>query len=376
VSRILMVGPVPPPYGGIASVLEDIVRSPLSADYAFDVFARTAVFPARANGWIGRNLFRLRRFLRFYRQATSGHYDVLHIHSADPAFRGTLIFMVLARLAGLQVLLHLHGTDWDDFYERISPFGKILIKTGLRLPHCIVVLYGLWADHIRKLVPCADVRVMGNLVRRQEPPDAAVVQNARQELGLVEDDFVVLTVGSVGWRKGSFEILKAVPQVVTRENSVRFVLVGGEECSGDMARLREIVARERLDTWVRLTGETEREKVPALMNLARVFLLPSFIEGMPISIIEAMQWGVPVIATSVAAIPDMIQDRVSGLLISPGAPDEIASAVLCLLRDSELREKLAAGAKKAFEDKYEFTKGMENIRQLYEQLCPQRGNTS
>jgi glycosyltransferase involved in cell wall biosynthesis len=97
-----------------------------------------------------------------------------------------------------------------------------------------------------------------------------------------------------------------------------------------------------------------------------MFLLPSFIEGMPISIIEAMQWGVPVIATRVAAIPDMIEDEVSGLLIHPGKPDEIASAVLRVRRDSALRQQLSQGGKKVFGERFEFSRGIERIRHLYD----------
>jgi glycosyltransferase involved in cell wall biosynthesis len=366
--RILVVGPVPPPYGGIASVLEDIVRSELSSDYSFDVFPRTAIFPPHARGWLGRNLFRLRRFLRFYRQASRGAYHLLHIHSADPAFPGTVIFMALARLAGLRVLLHMHGTDWNDFYGDVSPGRRLFIRAGLRLAHCIVVLYALWADEIRKLLPTAKVQVMGNLVRRQAAPDASVVRDTRKQLGLEKAHFIVLSIGSVGWRKGSFEILKAAPLVLSRDDSVRFVLVGGEEFPGDMARLRSVVAEEALDGPVKLLGETERDRVPAFMSLAHVFLLPSFVEGMPITIIEAMQWGVPVIATRVAAIPDMIEDRVSGLLISPGAPHEIAEAVLLLKRDGSLRQRLASAGQKAFEERFEFSRGIEHVRELYESL--------
>jgi glycosyltransferase involved in cell wall biosynthesis len=364
--RILMVGPVPPPYGGIASVIDDIVCSELSADYSFHVFPRTAGFPPGYRGFLGRNIFRFRRFMRFFKEVNAGSYELVHIHSADPSFPGTLIFMILAQLARTKVVLHMHGTDWDDFYERASPITQLSIRWGLLLPDRVAVLYTLWADRIRQLVPKADVCVVGNLVRRQEPPDASVIRAMRERLGLEREHFVVLTVGSVGWRKGSFEILKAVPQIVSEDDVVRFVLVGGEEASGQAASLRSVVERQGLGKWVIFTGETERENIPVFMGLADMFLLPSFIEGMPISIIEAMQWGVPVIATRVAAIPDMIEDGVSGLLIHPGKPDEIASAVLRVRRDSTLRQQLSRSGKKVFGDRFEFSRGIERIRRLYE----------
>ncbi len=365
-TRILMVGPVPPPYGGIASVVDDIIRSELSADYSFHVFPRTAGFPPGCRGRSGRNIFRFRRFIRFFKEVDTGSYDLVHIHSADPSFPGTLIFMILARLACVRVVLHMHGTDWDDFYERVAPLTRLSIRWGLLLPHRIAVLCPLWAERIRLLLPGADVQVVGNLVRRQNTPDSSAMRVVRERHGLEKDQFVVLTVGSVGRRKGSFEILKAVPRIACADDAVRFILVGGEETAGDMARLKTIVKEQGLDKWVILAGETERENVPVFMGLADVFLLPSFIEGMPISIIEAMQWGVPVIATRVAAIPDMIEDGVSGLLINPGMPDEIAAAVLRLRQDKTLRQRLSRGGKTAFWEKYEFSGGVGRIRRLYE----------
>ncbi len=364
--RILIVGPVPPPYGGIASVIDDIIHSQLTVDYSFRVFPRIAGFPQRSRGWLGRNIFRFRRFIRFFREVYAGSYDLVHIHSADSSFPGTLIFVILARLARVRVILHMHGTDWDDFYESASPLAKLSIKWGLLLPHRLAVLYPLWAERIRQVISEADVHVIANLSHRQDPPDSSIIRAVRERLGSAKDQFVVLTVGSVGWRKGSFEILKAVPRIACEDDAVRFVLVGGEETAGAMARLRAIVDELGLDKWVTLAGETERENVPAFMGLADVFLLPSFFEGMPISIIEAMQWGVPVIATRVAAIPDMIEDGVSGLLINPGMPEEIAAAVLCLRRDDTLRRQLGLGGKKVFCERYEFSKGIERIRRLYE----------
>jgi hypothetical protein len=76
VQRVLVVGPVPPPYGGIASVMEDIANSDLTKEYLFEIFDRSAVFPPGAEGLIGKNLFRAKRFLRFFRSVSI----TLHIH--------------------------------------------------------------------------------------------------------------------------------------------------------------------------------------------------------------------------------------------------------------------------------------------------------
>ncbi|MBI5248232.1 MAG: glycosyltransferase family 4 protein [Desulfomonile tiedjei] len=366
--RILMVGPVPPPYGGIASLMDDIVNSSLSEEYSFEVFERSGVFPRDAQGFLGRNVFRLRRFARFFHKVISGRFSIVHIHSADPAFLGTTIIMLLARLARVKILLHMHGTDWDSFYPEAPWFTKLYTRLGLCLPNTIVVLYSLWRDNIKRLGTSARVIVLRNFIHNSAPPPRDQVELAVKTLDLEPGNFVVVTVGTVGWRKGCFDILKAVRRVVTEEPTVRFVMVGGEEKPGEWQQLTDIIIRDDLARWVRMTGEVDREKIPLYLALADVFLLPSYIEGMPVAIIEAMRSGLPVISTRVNAIPDMIEQEVSGLLINPGASDEIADAVLRLKRDPELRNSIRSGARSCFIEKFEFSRGVENLRTFYRDL--------
>ena len=362
--RILMVGPVPPPTGGIASVVEDIVHSELASEFSFELFPRPD-FELGINRTIPRNIARVKQLVNFFVRLWRGNYYLIHIHSPDGAFASTTLFILLARLARTNMLVHMHGTDWDEFYTRRSAFRRLYTWIGFRIAPRMVVLYSLWAENIRKLCPTADVLVIRNLIHDQDLPQPAEVQQLKEKLGLTDEHFVVLTIGYLGWRKGSFVILNAVPQVASQDPSVRFVLVGSEEFPGQMAQLTQQADKENLAAWVTFTGEVERSKANLFYSLADVYLLPSFIEGMPITIIEALRSGLPVISTRVGGIPDMIEDRVSGLLLNPGAPEEIAEAVLLLRRDPELRKKLAEGARRTFDDKFEFSRGIGEIRSAY-----------
>ncbi len=362
--KILMVGPVPPPTGGIASVMEDIIHSELASEYSFELFPRPD-FEQSITRTIPRNIARTKQLFSFFFKLWRGNYSLVHIHSPDGAFRSTILFILLARLARTNILVHMHGTGWDEFYTKRSSFTKFYTRIGLRIAPRIIVLYSLWAENIRKLCPTAVVLVIRNLLHDQAPPGPSEVQVVKEQLGLTEEHFVVLTIGYVGWRKGSFVILNAVPQATSQDNSVRFVLVGSEEFPGEMVQLVEQMNENNLVPWVTFTGEVERNKTAIFYSIADVYLLPSFIEGMPISIIEALRSGLPVISTRIGGIPDMIENGVSGFLINPGISNEIAEAVLLLRRDPELRKRLAAGARRAFEEKFEFSRGIEEIRAAY-----------
>jgi len=362
--KILMVGPVPPPTGGIASVMEDIIHSELDSEYSFELFPRPD-FEQSITRTIPRNIARTKQLVSFFFKLWRGNYYLVHIHSPDGAFRSTILFILLARLARTNMLVHMHGTGWDEFYTKRSSFTKFYTRIGLRIAPRIIVLYSLWAENITKLCRTAEVLVIRNLIHDQAPPDPSKVQELKKQLGLTEEHFVVLTIGYVGWRKGSFVILNAVQQAISQDESIRFVLVGSEEFPGEMVQLVEQMNENNLVPWVTFTGEVERNKTALFYSLADVYLLPSFIEGMPISIIEALRSGLPVISTRIAGIPDMIENDISGFLLNPGAPNEIAEAVLLLRRDPELCKRLAAGARRAFEEKFEFSRGIGEISAAY-----------
>ncbi|MFH0824230.1 MAG: glycosyltransferase family 4 protein, partial [Pseudomonadota bacterium] len=318
---------------------------------------------------IPRICFRVYWFLLFGYHLLRRRYALVHIHAAGSAFFRNAVYALIARLCLTKVLFHLHGTDWDSFYADVSPMRKSLIEAGLASANRIVVLYSRWAEEIRRLGTGTEVTVVRNFVHDSSLDDSSLVEAERRDLGLGPEDFVTLMVGSVGFRKGVFDILKAVPIAASRDSGVCFVLAGGEEEPGEMAQIKSIIKTEKLDRWVRVLGEVERARVPGLLGLAGAFALPSYQEGMPISIIEALRAGVPVISSPVGGIPDMIEDGVSGILIPPGRPDLIAEAVLSLKHNAGLRAALAQGGRRAFEDKFEFSKGIDVLRGLYLSLC-------
>ncbi len=363
--KVLMVGPTPPPFGGIAAVIDDIVRSELKTEYALDIFDRSDI---GVQGFFGRNSFRAQRFYSYFQTLRRGKYAFAHIHSADLVFLGSLVFMLLNRLAGVKSLLHMHGTDWDEFYEKAPAATQAYIRRGLRVPDKIVVLYELWRVKILELAPSADVEVIRNLLHDPEPSTEEDRARARRDYGIPEDRFVVLTVGSVGHRKGSFDIMAAAPLVAAKDLDTLFVLVGGEELPGEMVRVRSLAAEVGDLNNVCIVGEVERPVVPTILSLADVFLLPSYIEGMPISIIEAMARKLPIISTQVGGIPEMVENGVSGILIDPGAPEQIADAVLKLSRDEEERRRLGTNARAVFEDKFEFSQGISELKRLYKEI--------
>jgi glycosyltransferase involved in cell wall biosynthesis len=368
--KALMVGPIPPPSGGIASTMEDIVHSELSKEYDFDLFSRPFTFPPDVTGRFGKNLIRAKKYLRFLMKCLRGRYLFMHIHSPGHRFMPNAVYMLLARLAGIKVLLHLHGNEWDPFYVQVSRRKRFLTKRGLFLASRIVVIRQVWADGIAELGYPHEVSLLRNMIPAVSAGDPKLLAATRSRLNIGPDDFVVLLVGAgaVGSPKGIFDILEAAPKIAALEDSVRFVVAGGEEEPGQMEEVLGIIEREKLGKWMRILGDIEREEVNLLMEICSVYLLPSYIEGMPISLMEAMRSDAAIVATPVGAIPEMIENGISGLIINVGAPDEIVDSVVRLKRDDVLRQKLVEGGRRVFRERFEISQGIAKLRAIYKEF--------
>jgi glycosyltransferase involved in cell wall biosynthesis len=363
-----MVGPVPPPYGGIAAVMENILHSKLAREYRFDVFNKSDLFAPQVSGWWERNYLRIKRWFTFFFMVARGNYAFVHLQGSVWVFNGVVLYMLIARLAGAKILLHLHGTNWKWFYGEASRPKRFVARLGLRLPQKIIVLYEEWAQKIKELQPSVDVVVIPNWISAAPLPEGTDSEETMKRLQITVHDFVVITVGNVGWRKGTFDILKAVPIVARSVDNVRFVFAGNEEFPGQWREIMEEVETASLNEWVRFPGELPRDVVISLLHVAHVFLLPSHSEGMPIAVIEAMKAGLPIVVTPVGGIPEMVQHEVSALMIPPDAPEAIANAILRLYRDPALRKRLGEGARKAFSDKFAVETGIEQLAQIYSEL--------
>jgi glycosyltransferase involved in cell wall biosynthesis len=366
--RILIVGPVPPPFGGIATVIDSIINSELSKEYVFDIFNRSeSIYDSEASS-VQRKLLKIKRVLKLFRQLWIGKYEFIHIHGSTSGFFGDTLVMVVAFLASARVLLHLHGTDWEKFYGSVSVFRRFYVRIGLAIPKRVVVLYDLWARNIRKINPKINVRVIRNFIPDCRKPKEASLDSLREKLGIAEKEFVISSIGRVGWRKGSFDIVEAVKEILLGNSNFKVLLVGGEELQGEMNNIKKAVDDNGLGHTIKLIGEIKISDVPLYLGISDVFVLPSYYEGMPMSIIEAMRAGKPIISTTVGAIPDMIESGVSGILVAPGHPEEIASAVTTLRNDPILREQVSKGARNAFEQGFETSKVVLNINNLYKEM--------
>jgi glycosyltransferase involved in cell wall biosynthesis/LmbE family N-acetylglucosaminyl deacetylase len=164
---------------------------------------------------------------------------------------------------------------------------------------------------------------------------------------------VVLYVGRLERRKGIPALLEAARLILDEAPRVQFVLAGPFHPTLAEAHLREMVDRLGLNGQLRLLGHVPHEELAGWYGSASVCVLPSYYETFGIAALEAMRAGVPVVGFNVGALPEVIEDGVSGLLTPPGDSKALAGAIMRLLRDDAMRTRLAAGARQRAEARFE-----------------------
>jgi glycosyltransferase involved in cell wall biosynthesis len=290
---------------------------------------RTPIGPAT-------DLAALRRLTALLR---ARRFDVVHTHTAKAGAVGRLA----ARRAGVGRIVHTyHGFPFHEFQSRARRGAYVALerRLGRITDLALAVGSGVAVEAVRRgLIPPDRIRTIGVAVDRPLPMalDPVARRKARRALGLPPDATVVGAVGRLAYQKAPEDFLAALRAL--RRPGVVGVWVGGGELAGRVARL----AAAQPHAPVLLTGE--RDDVPTLLPAFDVFTLPSRYEGLPTAVVEAMLCGVPVVATAVNAVGDLVVPGETGLLVPPRRPDLLAAAVRSLLDSPADAARMASAAR-------------------------------
>jgi glycosyltransferase involved in cell wall biosynthesis len=213
------------------------------------------------------------------------------------------------------------------------------------------------------------ISVQHNAIRRQPPVSAAEVEALRRRLGIGDSERVVLSVGRLSREKAHVDLIEAFKRLrqTNVDLSVKLIIVGdGPE-------------RSRLEARVELTGLKERVVFTGQVNdvqpfyaIADVFVLPSRSEGSPNVLLEAMAANLPIVASAVGGVPEMVVNDESALLVQPNDPASLAAAISDLLSDKVLAQRLAANAAGLVDTQYDPESYVRSLVQIYRQVIKAR----
>ena len=186
----------------------------------------------------------------------------------------------------------------------------------------------------------------------------------RLELGLEEEQRIILCVGRLYYRKGITILLKSIPEVVQKFRDAKFV-ISGKGFKKNEEYLRKLAEKLKIEKYVAFLGYVPDEKLPDLYAASDIFVLPALYENFPFAILEAQSTGLPVISTKVGGIPEFLTDNKNGLLVDPGDSKQLAQRIMVLLGDPVLAEELGGRGRRLVEEKFAWPLITEKVVELY-----------
>lgn len=347
---VLLVGPDPDGTpGGMATVLREIRASGVLRDggvACVDAWTHTEGPGARK---IVQAAAGARRILAAPRGA------IAHVHMASGWSVERKSAMVrLARARGLRVIVHLHGADLVEDIEGGTAPHRRAFSSAMRAADRVIVLSDFWAAWLRSIEPAARVVVVRNAV-----PVPAVTAP-------LPETPTLLFLGRLGERKGIWTLLDAMPEIVRAVPAARFVLAGDGEIEAVRARLD---ARPDLAARTEIRGWVAPADVPALIDASWALALPSYNEGLPMSVLETMAHGRPVVASRVGGIPDAVRDGADGILIEPGDAGALARALTAVLGRRDTCAAMGVSARERIVEHHEIDGTMAALLALYREVA-------
>ena len=172
-------------------------------------------------------------------------------------------------------------------------------------------------------------------------------------------------MGFITELKGCFDIPEVAKKVIARNTHVRFILAG----TGETKKLQNFVLEKDMFQYFSFPGWVKKEEKDSLLKNADIFFLPSYTEAMPMSILEAMGYGLPIVTTNVGGIPQLVDEGKNGYMTEPGNIESFAESIVKLLGNDELIYDMGRKSIEKANEKYSLEKHLEKVGRLYKNIC-------
>ena len=339
--------------GGISAVLQVYQRAGF-----FDAWGATHVVSHTDRGTRrDKAATALAAWQRVFKLQLQRAISVLHVHTASgPSFWRKVLISAPVLLSRTPVVLHVHGGGFEAFYQRSAPLAQWLIRSVLERSARVIALTPEWATTLARLAPKARIEVLVNPVEMTPAADVDCAAASHRQ--------VVLFLGLLQKSKGAHDLVQAFARIPTLPPKATLVMAGVGDVDGlkDLAHSLGIADRVLFPGWI---GPKEKN---AWFKQAACLALPSYAEGLPMAVLEAMAHKVPVIASAVGGIPGVVQPGATGWLMTPGDVETLAAHLGRVLKDGTHQRHLGAAGRQLVEQDYAAGPVIARLGQLYRDL--------
>lgn len=352
--KIVMTGTRFDTMGGISSVVNVYRDAGLFQRYPLHYIATHC-----DGGTIAKLKIATWALLCFIGMLLTNQVGLLHIHvSSRASFWRKACFFFAARLFRVPTIVHLHSGGFHIFYDQhCGPLRKKLVRYIFDHASRVIVLSNTWKEWLQTISKNQHIVAIYNPVmlpawHGARPPGAETGAASGQHL---------LVLGRLGKLKGSYDLLQAVARIAPQFPDLVLDMGGDGELEQVASRAREL----GIERHVRLLGWVRGADKDRHLQAARIYLLPSYNEGLPMSVLEAMAAGLPVITTPVGGIPEAVSDGVEGFLVQPGDVAQLAERLTQLLHDDALARQMGLAARHKIEQTFSAEAILPHIEALY-----------
>lgn len=341
--KVCMIVPNADVKGGIATVVNGYRSYTFGTDY------QISYVESYCNGGKFRKLFKaICGYMEFFKVLCTNKPDLVHVHSSfGPSFWRKLPFIYLADLCKIPIINHIHGAEFELFYTNASDKKKRTIKKVYEKCKLLIALSEEWKERLALIVPEERIVVIENYCIIPELAGRKKKQ--------------ILFLGEIGERKGCFDIPSIYAEILKREKTTP-LLLGGD---GEIEKVKHLLEENGVKGGVSFLGWVKGEEKDRLLKESSIFLFPSYNEGMPVALLEAMAYGLAIVTTNVGGIPQLIDHGMNGYICEPGDIQDMAEKVSELLQDDKKRAEFGSAARDKAVSHYSLEIHLQKLCDLY-----------
>lgn len=343
--KVLMIGAGRDVRGGVSSVVNSYY------DAGLDKMCDLTYLATMEDGSKLKKLFvAARARMRFERLIKDN--DILHVHmSADNSFYRKAVFIRKAYREKKKIIIHMHGSTFDLFYkERCNEKQKREVRDVFAMADAVIALSEDWKQFMAEHI-CA-------------PDKIHVIYNAVKLPEAYEKDYSsrkMLFLGILGQRKGTYDLIEVLPEIF-RKYPDAHIYFGGD---GERETAERLCREKGIDRNVTFLGWVRGAEKEKYLKECSVYVLPTYHEGMPMSALEAMSYGMAVVSTYVGGIPHLIKDGENGLLCEAGDRAALEKRLEELLAYPEMRKRLGEAARNKIASEFDITVSVKRLTDVW-----------
>ena len=343
--KVLMIGPARSVNGGISAVVNNYYKAGLDRKVDLKYIGTME----DGSKWHKLKIA-VKAFVEFVIKVSK--YDLVHIHMAsDSSLYRKIPFIILTKMFRKKLIIHQHGGNIKQFYySECSEKRREFIKKVLQKADAFVVVAPYLKDIFKDIVKEEKIIVLPNAI---EIPENVSKEYKEQNL---------LFLGRLCKEKGINELLEAVKELKNDFPKLQLYL-GGVWIEEELEK-----KAEKCGDFIHYLGWIDAEKKKEYLQKCNIFVLPTYFEGLPMSLLEGMAYGCACVATEVGGIPQVVTDRKDGILIPAKEVESLKEVLKKLLEAPILQEELGKNARKTLEEGYDINKSMQKLLQVYQSV--------